>query len=206
MRERRGYEKVVFPLLVFVIIGMALNGSVSNVSEPVTPLMIIHEDCQEYTKDADGDGANGIIEDQSCQDYPYSDGGGETDTPNGQTSLNPPYQTYWDLSVDFTRTFINLQCGGILANCAGTNFQNEVQFYCWFDQNVMTSDWYSIFDRAFNQIQSIPDDGSQGVYANTCLAFPPSNMPTTMPTNGGQYEAPIADNPNGSRNGGGGVK
>lgn len=201
--DERKRANMILPIILFVLLGSLFVGTTLETVEP--EFKKIHYDCLEYTKDEDGDGSNGIIEDQDCQDYPYTDGLGETQSFSmpPSTGLNPPYQTYFDLSVDFTRFFIAQECNSNLNGCAGTNFQNEVQFYCFFSQNIMTNDWYSIFDRAFNQIMSVIDDGSMNVYFNTCNAFP---MPSTMNDMGTQTRSPINDNPSGSSGGGIGEK
>ena len=207
MENKKSYQGPILAFIIFLIVGSVFVGTTSEVKPP--EVLIIHEDCQEYTKDEDGDMLNGFIDDLDCQDYPYEDGSGETSSINlpPTTSLNPPYQTYHDLTVDFVRFFINNECGGNLNGCIGTNFDNEGSFYCWFSDNVMSNDFFSIYDRAFNQIQSIPDDGSLNVFTNTCLMFPPSNNPSELPNMGTQTSSPIAENPSGDSNGGqGGMK
>ena len=205
--DEKKRANMILPLILFVLLGSLFVGTTLETVEP--EVKKIHQDCLEYTKDEDGDGANGIIEDQDCQDYPYSDGSGESSSINlpPTTGLNPPYQTYFDLSADFTRFFIQQECNSNLNGCIGTNFQTEVQFYCWFDQNVMTNDWYSIFDKAFNQILSVVDDGSMTTYQNVCQAFP-SYPGSTLPDMGTQTRSPINENPSGSSDGGmgGGAK
>jgi len=204
MKAEKNYQSIVFAFLIFIILGSALVGT----SKPPEPIdyQVIHPDCQEYVKDEDGDGLMGFIEDMECWDYPYQDGLGETDSNNAfSTPQNPPYQTYYDLTVDFVRLFVNFECGGVLQNCIGTNFDDEVAFYCFFEQNVMTNDFYSIFDRAFNQIQTIQDDGSLQML-NFCNAFPASTMINELPNMGTQESENLPDNPSGSPNGGMGGK
>lgn len=204
--EDKGYTKILFPLILFILIGSALNGSMKpSEPEPEPQYIGAHEECAKYFSDDDGDGLNGFISDDGCHDYPYSDGNGEEWLGEIQDP-NLDYQIYWDLSVDLVRYFVEIECNNQLSNCAGTNFITEVQFFCWFDQNVMSNDWFSIYDRAFNQISTIQDDGSQNIYMNVCNAFPPSNQPPTLPDAGTQSSQPLADNPTGSSNGGGGMK
>ena len=201
--ETKKNSNFILPLILFVLLGSLFVGTTLETIDPVTK--VIHQDCLEYTKDEDGDGLNGIIEDQDCQDYPYSDGTGETQSWSmpPTTGLDPPYQIYWDLSVDFTRFFISQECSNNLAGCAGTNFQTETQFYCWFENNVMSNDWYSIFNRAFSQIITILDDGSLQMHSNHCSVF---TMPNTLTDMGTQNSSPISDNPSGTQNGGMGNK
>jgi hypothetical protein len=124
-------RNTVLALFLFLIIGAAFVG-VESVAQPIQ-YVSIESGCADYTSDTDNDGSMGFIEDTSCHDYPYSDGLGETDTPiglGGQSS--DQYQPYFDLTVDFVRNFVQIECGGNLAGCIGTNFQYESQFYCWF--------------------------------------------------------------------------
>ena len=187
------------PFVLFIVIGALFAG---GSPEPIKPKTMDIE-CQDYTKDDDGQGGLGFISDQDCQDYPYRDGNGETSSQIGGIwgTEEPPYQTYWDLSVDFVRVFVEIECSNNLANCAGTNFNNEVQFYCWFGSNIMSNDFYSIFDRAFNQINSMPDDGSMNTHFSTCNGFPP---PTELPDMGTSNTSPIPTNSGGSGGGVGG--
>ena len=187
------------PFVLFIVIGALFAG---GSPEPIKPKTMDIE-CQDYTKDDDGQGGLGFISDQDCQDYPYSDGNGETLSQVGGSwgDQEPPYQTYWDLSVDFVRVFVEIECSNNLANCAGTNFNNEVQFFCWFSGNIMSNDFYSIYDRAFNQIKSITDDGSIQSYNNACTALTP---PTTLPDMGTSNTSPLPTNGGGSGGGSGG--
>ncbi len=196
-------QNMYLPIIVFLLIGGIFVGT-EMVAEPVEYISA-HEECAKYFSDDDGDGDQGFIEDNECHKYPYADGTGET--WNGQTQqANSNYQIYWDLSVDLVRYFVEIECNGQIANCLGTNFITEVQFFCWFDQNIMKSSWYAIYDKAFNQHMTIQDDGSMNYFLNTCNAFPPSNQPSTLPDAGTQQSSALADNPNGSPNGGGGMK
>ena len=196
MKERK-YTQVLFPFIIFLLIGASLNGTIST-STP-TPKQTIHPECAEYDKDEDNDGYYGIISDIECQSYPYADGNGETVTNANNMGNNGPYQNYFDLSVDFTRYFISQECNNNLQGCINTNFITEVEFYCYFSENVMSSTWFDIFNGVFNQIAVLPDDGSANTYLNTCLTLNPVN---TMPNNGDQYSSPIPDNPNGQAGGG----
>ena len=188
------------PFVLFIVIGALFAG---GSPEPIKPKTMDIE-CQDYTKDADNDGGFGFISDTNCQDYPYSDGLGESSSGIiGGTwgDEQPPYQTYWDLSVDFVRVFVELECSNNLANCASTNFNNEVEFFCWFSANIMSNDFYSIYNKAFNQIQSITDDGSIQSYNNACTALTP---PTTLPDMGTSNTSPLPTNGGGSGGGSGG--
>jgi hypothetical protein len=188
------------PFVLFIVIGALFAG---GSPEPIKPKSM-HIECQDYTKDDDSQGGLGFISDQDCQDYPYNDGNGETlsGTMGGVWgNEEPPYQIYFDLSVDFVRVFVEIECSNNLANCAGTNFNNEVQFFCWFGSNIMSNDFYSIYDRAFNQVQSITDDGSIQSYNNACTALTP---PTTLPDMGTSTTSPIPTNSGGSGGGSGG--
>lgn len=192
------------PIILFLLIGGILVGTSPVYEEPKAN--IINNECKDYQTDNDNDGYSGIIEDIDCQSYPYEDGNGESSTSSQDQGNNPPYQNYFDLSVDFTRHFIDKQCSNNLQNCIGTNFITEVEFYCWFSDNVMLSSWDSIFNSVFNQIGNLQDDGSLTTYQNTCQVF--GGPPATMPNNGDQLSSPIPDNPTGQPNGGmgGGAK
>ena len=202
MKETRKSTQMVLGFLIFIIIGASLTGIESPQAEELKTQ--IHPECLTYFDDDDSDGQLGFLEDSDCHDYPYADGNGESGTQT--TGQTPPHQNYFDLTVDFVRTFVWQECANTLVNCLGTNFVTEVQFYCWFDQNLMTQNFGIIFDKFFIVNQILPDDGSIATYQAVCLAFPPSNQPATMPSNGDQYQPPIPDNPSGDPNGGGGVK
>lgn len=192
-------QNMYIPIILFILIGSAFVG-VESITAP-TQYETIHPECQKYFADADGDGTQGLIEDSSCWDYPYSDGLGETDTPPALAgSSNNEYQPYFDLTVDFVRGFIQNECGGVLNGCIGTNFQWESQFYCFFDQNVMGNDFGSIFNKFYNQAQILPDDGSLSTYQNLCLAFPPQST-GLLPTIEHQTSSPIPENVGGGSSG-----
>lgn len=189
-------------MIIGFIIFLLLGGILTGMETPQASIQkqTIHIECLEYMRDADGDGRNGLIEDLECQYYPYEDGNGESKTltfPNNQ-----PYQTYYDLSVDFVRTFVNIECNGNLANCIGTNYQSEWQFYCYFSSQVMTNSFGNIFadynNRYFN-------DGSSNYWLQTCGQFPPYPA-SNLPDMGGQTTTPIPNNPAGNDRGGGAVK
>ena len=57
-----------------------------------------------------------------------------------------------------------------------------------------------IFDKFFNQMQTLPDDGSINAYQNTCQTLPTST-PTTLLLIEYQASSPIASNPGGSGGG-----
>lgn len=194
-RQKRGYEGVLFPLVVFILIGTVLAGVESP--EPVTEYITINSECNDYGGlDDDSDGSLDLVEDEGCQSFPYSSGNGEAGTnPNAvDTTLN--YQPFYDLTVDYVRDFVTKACGGNLAGCVGTNYQNEVQFYCYFSSNMMGTEFFDMFDKHFNDIQYLPDDGSITAFLNTCQTLPPS--PTTLLLIEYQASSPIPVNQGGS--------
>lgn len=193
-------QNMFIPIVFFLLIGGIFVGT--EIAKPETVYIESHEQCAKYFSDDDNDGQNGFIEDDSCWDYPYADGSGESYNGESQDPNNN-YQIYWDLHVDLVRYFIDNECNSQLNNCLGTNFITEVQFFCWFEQNIMLNDFFSIYDRAFNQIQTVADDGSIQIYTSVCLAFPSSNQPSTLTDGGTQASNPIAENPSGSSSGGG---
>ena len=69
----------------------------------------------------------------------------------------------------------------------------------------MTYSWDMIFNRAFNQIMTVIDDGSGNTYQNVCLSFP-SYSGVTLPDMGTQGSSSLNENPSGSSNGGIGGK
>ncbi len=200
MQDNRASTQIVTGFIIFIIIGMALNG-VSTEPAPVQTVLI-EDDCADYTQDGDGDGLRGFIEDTECWDYPYSDGNGEftTNLPP-QSPVNPSsnYQPYFDLTADLVRLFINNECAGNLAGCIGTNFQYESQFYCYFSDNVMNNDFYSIFRKFFDVAQVLPDDGSKNAFLNLCqqLSAPSGDIPTVSI----QTTDSIPENPDGGGKG-----
>ena len=198
--ENREYTKILFPLILFILIGSALNGSITTT--PAPQKIHMHNECYEYSVDADGDNLIGFIQDAQCHDYPYQDGEGESPTPLNQASINPPYANYFDMTVDLVREFVSKECNFNLSNCINTNFENEVQFYCWFSDQIMDVNFGTIFDKFANQNPIGFDDGSLNTFVNTCMVFPPSNMPSTMPNNGDQLNPPIPNNPDGDADGG----
>ena len=155
----------------------------------------INQECNDY-KNAPN---NGLISSPECQNYPYKDGFGTLGTPPSAQGLSDnPYQPYFDLSVDFVRNFIQNECGGILNNCASTNFIYETQFYCWFSQNIMSLSFYDIFDNFFNKPGAVfSDDGSLNAFLAVCGQLPGS-MPNELPTLEYQETEKIPENPGGS--------
>ena len=201
MKDNRASTQIVTGFIIFIIIGMALNG-VTTEPAPVQTVQI-EADCADYTKDGDGDGLNGFIEDTECWDYPYADGNGESTTnlpPQSPVNPSSNYQPYFDLTADFVRLFINIECAGNLAGCIGTNFQWESQFYCFFSNNVMNNDFLSIFNKFYDVAQTLPDDGSKTTYQNLCMQLSPplGNIPTVDY----QSSEPIPQNPAGGGKGG----
>ena len=196
-------RNTVLALFLFLIIGAAFVG-VETVA-PRPEYVGINPECQDYTSDNDGDGQQGFIEESSCYDYPYSDGLGETDTPIGLGGQSPnEYQPYFDLTVDFVRSFVANECQNNLAGCIGTNFQYESQFYCWFSMNIMYQEFGTIFDRFFqfspNQYGML-NDGSSNVFVNVCKQLSP---PTgDLPIIEHQNTDSIPENPGGSDRGDG---
>ena len=196
----------IYAVLIFLVVGSAFVG-MEAVIPPAPPYdgIMIEDGCQKYFSDDDGDGYSGM-NDIDCMDYPYEDGSGELGTNNPfQQPMTPGanYQPYWDLSVDYTRFIIMNECGGSLNNCLGTNWAHETHFYCDYTYGQMEKDWGWIFNRFFNQLQTLPDDGSINTWQNICEAFPPSSMPPTLPLIEHQQTAPIPSNPSGNTPGGG---
>jgi hypothetical protein len=197
MSDNKGFQSMWIPLIIFVALGAAVVG-VESVAQPVQ-YVGIENGCADYTSDNDNDGQSGFIEDGSCHDYPYKDGLGESDTPIGLGGQSPnQYQPYFDLTVDFVRNFVQIECGGNLAGCLGTNFQYESQFYCWFSMNIMTAEFGTIFDKFWqsspNQYGMI-NDGSSNVFVNVCkqLTSPSGDLPIIEHQN----SDPISENESG---------
>lgn len=170
----------VIPLLLFALLGGLFVGNVI-VSE--VDYIEIDEGCQKYFSDDDGDGLSGFIEDPECWEYPYRDGNGESPTSNSQNPQSPgeSYQPYFDLTVDFVRYFIELECNNVLNNCMGTSFTTETEFYCYFSNNIMNLNFFDIMDNFYNKPGSTHiDDGNLQLFTQTCNQFPPSyadNLP-----------------------------
>ena len=190
------------PLILFILLGGILVGSKLPIAE--IEYVEIESGCQKYFTDEDNDGASGFIEDTSCHEYPYEDGLGEFNTPTNAMGLSNNYQPYFDLTVDFVRGFIDQECNNNLNGCIGTNFQNEVQFYCFFSNNIMIQNFGQIFDKFFNVAQTLPNDGSLSAYMNTCNNF--QNPPTTLPIIEHQESNNIPENPGGQSGFKGGMK
>ena len=190
------YQGPIFALLIFLIVGAALAGTPGAAEETV--YITINEECLPDGLDEDNDGYSDFIEDDSCHNFPYANGLGEIGTFPGSFNPNLDYQPYFDLTVDLVRGIVVGDCGGNLAGCLGTNFQYEVQFYCYFSNNIMLGSFDNIFDKFFNVAhQNMADDGSFNTYMNTCNVFPPGSGPTVLPLIEYQASNPIAENPNG---------
>lgn len=200
MRSQKN-ANMYLPFLIFFLIGSAFVGV--EVIQPEQQKIMIDNDCLNYVQDADNDGLAGFIDDTDCQEYPYSDGNGELKTPFIEGGNSENYQNAFDLTVDFVRFFINTQCMGTLNNCIGTNFLTEVQFYCYFDNNVMSNPFFTVFDSLVNGY-GMSDDGSIATLQATCFSGFPPQYPPTMPNNGDQTSTPIPDNPDGEDSKGGG--
>lgn len=195
--EDRKFVQPLLLIIVFLIAGAAFTGAVQ---EAITPSYIqINDQCFNDGIDNNQDGDVDFIEDSQCHDFPYSNGGGELGTPQGSYDINANYQPYYDLTVDYVRDFVAKQCGGNLAGCIGTNFANEVQFYCFFSDNLMSQRFGVTFDKFFNVMGMLPDDGSINAFQNTCNSLPPS--PTTLLLIEYQASSPIPPNAGGSGGG-----
>lgn len=201
----KSYQGPVFALIIFLIVGSALAGTPG--AEPETNYIEINQECHQWKPqgeiDEDNDGTVDIREDPECLNFPYENGNGESTTPVNSYDVNLDYQPYFDLTVDYIRTLINYQCGGNLAGCIGTNYANEVQFYCDFDNNFMMTTWASTFDKFFNLWHpNMANDGSLNLLFSTCNGgFPGQPGPSTLPVLEYQASSPIADNPSGSGGG-----
>ena len=199
MNDNKGFQSMWIPLIIFVALGAAVVG-VESVAQPVK-YVGIEAGCADYTRDSgDNDGSYGFIEDYECWEYPYEDGLGETSTPIGLGGQSPDqYQPYFDLTVDFVRGFVGIECGGNLAGCLGTNFQYESQFYCFFSDNIMSYDFGSIFNDFFRtnpNIYGMNNDQSSNAFVNVCRQLSP---PTgDLPIIEHQNSDPIAENTGGS--------
>lgn len=183
MSDDKGFQSMWIPLIIFVALGAAVVG-VESVAQPVQ-YVGIESGCMDYTRDnGDNDGYYSLIDDSDCHKYPYSDGLGENPTPiglGGQSS--DQYQPYFDLTVDFVRTFVNVECGGNLAGCIGTNYEWESQFYCYFSNYEMRDNFQVIFSnfwRTNPNMYGMSDDGSENAYIGLCnqLTSPTGNIPT----------------------------
>ncbi len=194
--EDRKFVQPLLLVIVFIIMGAAFAG----MTTPSESYIQIQEDCANYSDDADGDGDMGFIEDSDCHDFPYSSGKGEIGQNNAGAGQAGTYQPFFDLTVDFVRGFVQIECGGSLNNCIGTNFDTETKFYCWFEQNVMFEDFLSMFDEFFNVNQILPDDGSLAAYFQTCPNFP-NQPPATFPLIEYQSTSPLPVNSGGSGGG-----
>ena len=192
-------RNMYIPIILFVLIGSAFVG-IEAIIEP-TQYQTLNPECERYTIDDDNDGDQGFIEDSDCWDYPYTDGLGETATPSSLAGTsNNEYQPYFDLTVDFVRAFIMNECAGSLNGCIGTNFEWESQFYCFFDSQIMLTDFGSIFDKFYNIAQILPDDGSIATYQSLCLSFPPGGG-GILPTLEYHITSPIPQNVGGGSSG-----
>ena len=195
--EDRKFVQPLLLIIVFLIAGAAFTGVVQD---SITPsYIIIDQECFNDGIDNNQDGDLDFIEDQNCANFPYSNGGGEMGTPVGSYDITANYQPYYDLTVDYVRDFVGKQCGGNLAGCIGTNFQNEVQFYCFFSDNVMLQRFDITFDKFFNVMGMLPDDGSISNFNAVCNTI--GQAPTVLPTIEYQASSPIAANPGGSGGG-----
>lgn len=195
-------RSTVLALFLFLIIGAAFVG-VETVA-PTPQYIGIDSECRDYTSDYDKDGQRGLIDDDSCQEYPYSDGLGQTSTPiglGGQSDIE--YQPLFDLTVDFVRSFVAIECQNNLSGCIGTNFQYESTFYCYFSMNVMSQEFGTMFDKFFRTKPNrygMLDDGSSNVFVNLCKQLSP---PTgDLPIIEHQNTNPIPENEGGSNKGG----
>lgn len=200
MRSQKN-ANMYLPFLIFFLIGSAFVGV--EVIQPEPQKIMIDNDCLNYVQDADGDGLSGFIDDDNCQEYPYSDGNGESKTLIVDGGNGESYQNAFDLTVDFVRFFVNTQCMGSLNNCIGTNFQTEVRFYCYFSDNVMSNPFFTVFDSLTNGY-NMPDDDSINTLQSTCFSGLPPQYPATMPNNGDQTSTPIPNNPDGDNSAGNG--
>lgn len=196
--EDRKNTQFIIGLFIFGIIAMALSGIDTVI---IKDYQTLNEQCELRSPDFDNDGKDDFISDEECWAYPYEDGNGEsetriTDFTSGQVGSAQYYQPYFDLTVDFVRTFVLFECNNNLNNCIGTNFQNEVQFYCFFSDNVMNLPFGDIFHAYFNHPYTPASDGSEDAFLNTCMSL--SGSPTKLPLIEFQATQTIAENPGGN--------
>ena len=197
MKDRKFVQPLLL-IIVFLIAGAAFTGVVQD---SITPSYIqINDECFNDGIDNDGNGDLDFIEEEDCRFFPYSNGNGESSTPPSSYDINLNYQPYYDLTVDYVRDFVHNQCGGNLAGCIGTNFQNEVQFYCFFSNNLMAYPFDLAFDKFFKVWHNtMTDDGSSLAFNSVCKTI--GQAPTVLPTIEYQASSPIAANPGGSGGG-----
>lgn len=195
--EDRKFVQPLLLILVFLIAGSAFAGIAKETAQ--VSYVQINEQCFNDGLDNNNDGDIDFIEDSNCNNFPYSNGGGELGTPIGSYDITLNYQPYYDLTVDYVRDFIGKQCGGNLAGCIGTNFQNEVQFYCFFSDNIMVQRFDITFDKFFNVLGMLPDDGSINTFNAVCKTL--GSAPNVLPLIEYQASSPIAENPGGSGGG-----
>lgn len=198
MSETKSFQSIWLPLIIFVGLGAAFVGVETVV---VKDYQTLHEDCRHRSQNTifenPPDGDDDFILDEECIEFPYQEGNGESPTPYFLAEYGNAqyYQPYFDLTVDFVRNFVSLECGNNLNNCIGTNFQNEVQFYCFFSDNVMSETFDQIFNKFFNGNPNFSDDGSSSAFMQTCNAL--FGPPSTLPSIEYQETNPIPENPDG---------
>jgi hypothetical protein len=196
--DKKNRANMILPVLIFILFGAAFTGVVQD---SITPsYVIIDQECFNDGIDNDGNGDLDFVEEEDCRFWPYSNGNGESFTPSGSYDINANYQPYYDLTVDYVRDFVGKQCGGNLAGCIGTNFQNEVQFYCFFSDNIMAYRFDLTFDKFFNVWHNtMINDGSFNTFNSVCKTI--GQAPTVLPTIEYQASSPIDANAGGSGGG-----
>ena len=170
MKESKGYQSIWLPLVFFLIIGAAFVGSPTE--EQPKQWILMSDECFDLQTDYDGDGQVSFIQDTSCQDYMYSDGNGQSDTPINSMYQSPQgdYQTYYDGVADLTKEFINKVCNGQIANCGGYGGAiNEIGFYCYFTDSgqIMQTSADIIYNKQHNILAPF-NDGSLNQHNSLC--------------------------------------
>lgn len=174
----RQYTQIVFSFLVFAILGALLVGAPAEKT-----YILANDECFDQ-QDNDNDGDDDIWEDIGCMEYPYEDGSGEIGTPVSlmYTSNIGEYQTGYDIFADYVN--LEVSKNGDPATYGIPNVNNEVDFFCYIENNAntkpsqMVQQWASISNN---------DDGSYQMIQDLCYVFGGSGLSELPVINYQQY-------------------
>lgn len=174
------YAQIVFSFLIFIILGSLIVGSPTEKS-----FILANDECFDET-DNDNDGDEDIFEDLDCMEYPYEDGSGEIGTPQAirWTSNLGEYQSGYDIFADYTKNQINKACGGVASSCGIPNVNNEVDFFCYIENNANTKPSQLVQSWATSTNN---DDGSYQMIQDLCYVFGGSGLTELPVLNYQQY-------------------
>lgn len=181
--EKKAWQTPALMFLILIVLGGAIAGTITE-----KQFISFNEDCFDGV-DNDSDGQEDIGLDIECSEYPYEDGNGEQGTsPSNQfTEDIGKYQTGYDILADYVHKGINKGCGGDSSLCGIPGVTNDVEFFCYLEQNSGTVTFTQLV-QGWGQITQY-DDGSYQMIQDLCYQFGGSGLTELPVINYQQFES-----------------